>query len=59
MPVSSNEFLDIEATIECWFTLKHVRGIIIIANNILTKKYFANHWKSSEIGEKSKRWGKS
>ena len=30
MPVSSKEFLDIQATIECTFTLKHVRDMIII-----------------------------
>ena len=28
MPVSSKEFLDIQATIECGFTLKHVREMI-------------------------------
>ena len=26
-PALSNEFLDIQATIECGFTLKHVRGM--------------------------------
>ena len=29
MSVSSKEFLDIQATIECGFTLKHVRDMII------------------------------
>ena len=28
VPVSSNEFLDIQATIECGFTLKRVRDMI-------------------------------
>ena len=28
MPVSSKEFLDIQATMECAFTLKHVRDMI-------------------------------
>ena len=27
-PASSKEFLDIQATIECGFTLKHVRDMI-------------------------------
>ena len=29
MPVSTKEFLDIQATKECGFTLKHVRDMII------------------------------
>ena len=29
VPVSSKEFLDIQATIECRFTLKYVRDMII------------------------------
>ena len=29
VPVSSKEFLDIQATIECRFILKHVCGMII------------------------------
>ena len=30
VPVSSNEFLDIQVTIECGFTLKRVRDMIRI-----------------------------
>ena len=33
MPVSSKEFLSIQATIECGFTLKHVRGMIRTYSN--------------------------
>ena len=33
-PVSSKEFLDIQATIECWFTLKRVRVIIITYSHL-------------------------
>ena len=33
-PVSSNEFLDIQATIECRFTLKRVRHMIISYSQI-------------------------
>ena len=34
MPVSSKEFLDIQATIECRFTLKHLRDMIITYKQI-------------------------
>ena len=40
MPVSSKEFLDIHATIECGFTLKHVHDMIRTYNQMqLTDKY--------------------
>ena len=31
-PVLSKEFLDIQAAIECRFTLKHVRDILLTCN---------------------------
>ena len=34
VPVSSKEFLDIQATLECWFILKRVRDMIIAYNTI-------------------------
>ena len=37
-PASSKEFLDIQATIECGFTLKRVRDMIKTYNVILTLK---------------------
>ena len=42
-PVSSNEFLDILLTIECRFTLKHVRDMIIkySQNNLMFCVFFA------------------
>ena len=40
MPVSSCEFLDIQATVECKFTLKRVRDMIITYSHIhRTDKY--------------------
>ena len=33
-PASSEEFLDIQATIECGFTLKHVRDMIRTVSSI-------------------------
>ena len=36
VPVSSKEFLDIQATIKCRFTLKSVRDMIITYIHLLT-----------------------
>ena len=49
MPVSSKEFLDIQATLECGFTLKRVRDIIRAYSvtklvTILTKCFFFHIW---------------
>ena len=35
-PASSKEFLDIQATIECGFTLKRVRGMIRTNSEIIS-----------------------
>ena len=40
-PVSSKEFLAIQATIDCRFTLKLVRDMIITYNEII-KSYYSN-----------------
>ena len=40
MPVLNKEFIDIQATIECRFTLKHVRDMIITYSQMeCTDKY--------------------
>ena len=47
MHVSSEEFLDIQATIECRFTLKCIRDMIITYNHLtqLSKKHLFHEFR--------------
>ena len=47
MPASSKEFLDIQATIKCGFTLKHVRD--------MTRTYTQNQYSEKKIGRGRRR----
>ena len=42
-PVSSEEFLDIQATIECGFSLKHVREWIRTQSHIHCRDKYSKH----------------
>ena len=42
-PGSSKEFLDIQATMECGFTLKHVRDIIKTYSQIRRTDKYSQH----------------
>ena len=55
MPASSKEFLDIQATIECGFTLKHVRDMTrtYSQRNVSTFITFMFFWKN-DVSEKIK-----
>ena len=46
-PASSKEFLDIQATIECGFTLKRVRDMTRTYSHTLLNKYKRNNVKSN------------
>ena len=48
-PVSSKEFHDIQATIECRFTLKRVRDMIIITYNHIMILYKLDSFDSQSI----------
>ena len=41
-PVSNNEFLDIQANVECKFTLKRVRDMIIAYSRLVSYVFTVN-----------------
>ena len=43
MPASSKEFLHIQATAECGFTVKHARGMIITYSQMHRTNEFSHH----------------
>ena len=48
-PASSKDFLDIQATTECGFTLTHVGDMIRIYNISLKLKFFESFYKKYHI----------
>ena len=52
-PVSSKEFLDIQAIMECGFTLKRVRDMIKIYSNSFLFSLFLNEKKTFFVEKQS------
>ena len=48
-PASTKEFLDIQAIIECGFTLKRVRGMTRTYNQIAGQKAFDRNKRDTEV----------